>query len=192
LIGSRLCGSTPGACPCTARPKYGSVRTSARCREPSTRDAASPDRHASSRAELTPRPAGVDEPAIDLVTGDEFAQEFAIDRRVQQRERRAETGRKRRLRLGHAPRCSRRAPQACPWDCDPYVRRSRRQGGHAPRSAPRGRRAGQDHLRRSNIEAPRNSLQRPAPKFTASRPAKRRFLDSSWKFHWLFESLCPQ
>src|SRR6185437_2348261 len=51
------------------------------------------DRHASPDAELAAGPAGVDEPAIDVMALHVLAQQLAIDRGVQGQERRAETGR---------------------------------------------------------------------------------------------------
>ena len=61
-----------------------------------------PNRHAPSGAELAAGPSGIDEPTIDMVPRDQIAQKIAVNSRMQRQERRAETGRKRRLRLGHA------------------------------------------------------------------------------------------
>jgi len=50
------------------------------------------DRHATADAVFSAGPAGIDEPAIDVMTRHQVAQELAIDRRVQRQERSAETG----------------------------------------------------------------------------------------------------
>ena len=57
------------------------------------------DRHAAAGAVFAAGPAGVDQPAIDTVLGDQITQQIAIDRRVARQEWRAEAGREFRLRL---------------------------------------------------------------------------------------------
>ncbi len=59
------------------------------------------DRHARADAIGTARPAGVDEPAIDAVARDQFAQQIAVFGRMTRHEGRAEAGREGRLRLGN-------------------------------------------------------------------------------------------
>ncbi len=51
------------------------------------------DRHAMADAVFAAGPAGVDEPAIDVVLGDVFLQQVGINRRMARQERRAEAGR---------------------------------------------------------------------------------------------------
>ena len=51
---------------------------------------------------LPARPARVDQPAVDVMSPDQIAQQIAVDGRMQRHERRAETGRERRLRLDDA------------------------------------------------------------------------------------------
>ena len=60
------------------------------------------DRHAPADAELAAGPAGVDQPAIDVVALHIFAQQVAIDGGMQRQERGAEAGGEGRLRLGDA------------------------------------------------------------------------------------------
>jgi hypothetical protein len=50
------------------------------------------DRHAAADAVFSAGPTGVDEPAIDAVRADQFAQQIAVDRRMARQERRAEAG----------------------------------------------------------------------------------------------------
>ena len=48
---------------------------------------------------LAAGPAGVDQPAIDIVLGDQLTQHVAVDGGIERQERRAEAGREFRLRL---------------------------------------------------------------------------------------------
>ena len=50
------------------------------------------DRHAPADAVFARGPAGVDQPAIDIVHGDQFAQQVAVHGRMTRQERRAEAG----------------------------------------------------------------------------------------------------
>src|SRR3546814_3962850 len=60
------------------------------------------DRHALADAVFAARPAGVDQPAIDVASGDPLLEEVAVDRRMALPEARADAGRDGRFRLGHA------------------------------------------------------------------------------------------
>ena len=72
------------------------------------------DRHAAADAVFAAGPAGIDQPAIDLVLVDVVAQQIGIDRRVARQERRAEAGREFRLHADQTlSRCRR------PWRCSP-------------------------------------------------------------------------
>ena len=70
-------------------------RSAPRSRAPASRL----DRHAAAGAVFAAGPAGVDQPAIDIVLGDQVAQQVAVDRRIARQERRAEAGGEFRLRL---------------------------------------------------------------------------------------------
>jgi hypothetical protein len=95
-------GSTPGSAVGTWKPNSGSVRIGW-C-------FSAPDSAASSSArvaligmrrpaELAAGPAGVDQPAVDVVLGDQLAQHVAVGARMPRHERRAEASREGRLRL---------------------------------------------------------------------------------------------
>ena len=58
------------------------------------------DRHAAAGAVFAAGPAGVDQPAIDIVFGDQVAQQVAVHGRIARQERRAETGGEFRLGIG--------------------------------------------------------------------------------------------
>ena len=60
------------------------------------------DRHPAADAVFSAGPTGVDQPAIDMMLGDEIAQQIAIDRGMRGHERRTKTRRERRFRVFQA------------------------------------------------------------------------------------------
>ena len=142
LTGSRMCGSTPGSEVGTAKPKYVSVRNSAlrklAVERRGQQRARHLDRHAPAGAVLAAGPAGVDQPAIDIVLGDQLAQQVAVDAE----DRAAGTASRSRWRIPAAARCRGRARCRRPWRC------SRTGSGTSPAPASAWRSAASRRRRR--------------------------------------------